>query len=159
MLSNFVVNPRIYRLGSVRVRYSNGNFITANKVRLNEITKYENSPLAAPTKKNPLYTEFSSHTNTVASMIKVYPFPENLDAVHIDYVRRPFPPNWTYIISSTGNALFNPNNLTQNFELHSSEETNLVIKILQLAGIAIKDFNLLQAAGREETKSIQLEKQ
>ena len=56
--------------------------------------------------------------------------------------------------------MYNPNAVDhKNFELHSSEETNLVVKILQLAGVAIKDFNLVQAAAQDEVKSIQLEKQ
>ena len=47
----------------------------------------------------------------------------------------------------------------QHFELHPSEETKLVMKILQLAGIAIKDPNLYQIAGAEDNKNIQQEKQ
>jgi len=47
----------------------------------------------------------------------------------------------------------------QSFELHPSEETKLVIKILALAGIAIKDPSLYQVAGAEDNKNIQQEKQ
>ena len=45
------------------------------------------------------------------------------------------------------------------FELHSSEQVELVVKILQLAGIAIKDLNLVQVAAQEENRSIQQQKQ
>ena len=44
------------------------------------------------------------------------------------------------------------------FELHPSEEKNLVNKILMLAGMSIKDIQLAQAASQEEIKSIQQEK-
>ena len=44
------------------------------------------------------------------------------------------------------------------FELHDSEQKNLVVKILQLAGVGIKDYNIVQAAGQEEVKKIQQEK-
>ena len=57
--------------------------------------------------------------------------------------------------------LFNPD-LTagwQDFELHVSEETKLVVKILQLAGVAIKDYNLSQAATQKDISKIQQEKQ
>jgi len=47
----------------------------------------------------------------------------------------------------------------QNFELHKSEENNLIEKILQLAGISMKDYTLTQATGQKEINSIQQEKQ
>jgi len=148
-----------YRLGSVKVLYSTAvNYKTVDKVQLNEINKYENSPLAAPTKFNPVYTKFATTTESVK--IKIYPSPGATDTTVVDYIRRPVSPNWTYIISSNNNALYNPNAADhQNFELHGSEESNLVTKILQLAGIAIKDFNLAQAAGQKEISDIQQEKQ
>ena len=44
-----------------------------------------------------------------------------------------------------------------NFELHRSEENNLVNKILQLAGIMMNN-ELYQVASQEEIKDIQQEK-
>jgi hypothetical protein len=152
--------PNLYRLGSVKVLYSTvgaTNYKAADKIQLNEINKYENSPLAAPTKFNPVYTKFSTVSDS--HKIKVYPSPEAGDTVVVDYVRRPVKPNWTYIISTNNDALYNASAADhQDFELHGSEETNLVIKILQLAGVAIKDFNLVQAAGQKEANDIQQEK-
>ena len=59
-----------------------------------------------------------------------------------------------------GKALYNDTNSDhQGFELHQSEETDLVIKILQLAGITLKDSVLYQVAGAEDNKNIQQEKQ
>ena len=49
--------------------------------------------------------------------------------------------------------------LSSDFDLHGSEETKLVIKILQLAAIAMKDNNLLSIASQEDIKNIQQEKQ
>ena len=153
-------NSKLYRLNAVRVKYQNQvNTKKADQVQLNEINKYENSPLAAPSKSNPMYTKFSEEG--FALKIKLYPPPNSSDSIAIDYIRRPKKPNWTYIISSSNsNALYNPNGIGhQNFELHRSEENNLVIKILQLTGIAIKDINLAQAAAQEEIKNIQQQKQ
>ena len=47
----------------------------------------------------------------------------------------------------------------QDFELHASEETELVMKILQLAGITLKDPNLYQIAATEDIENTQQEKQ
>lgn len=45
-----------------------------------------------------------------------------------------------------------------NFELHPSEESELVIKILALAGVILKDNSLYGIASGEDTKNIQQEK-
>ena len=63
------------------------------------------------------------------------------------------------LVGSNQNALDNPSATDhQNFELHSSEEANLVLKILQLAGVSIKDLQLAGVAAQEEIKGIQQEK-
>ena len=56
-----------------------------------------------------------------------------------------------------GTELYDSTN-SVNFELHPSEETKLVIKILGLAGITLKDSELYQIAGAEDNKNIQQEK-
>ena len=43
--------------------------------------------------------------------------------------------------------------------MHSAEEKNLVVKILQLAGVSMKDYGLAQLAGQKEASTIQQEKQ
>ena len=64
------------------------------------------------------------------------------------------------ISGSNSNALYNPNGIGhQNFELHGSEENNLVVKILLLAGISMKDMGLAQLAGQKEANTKQQEKQ
>ena len=56
-----------------------------------------------------------------------------------------------------GNALYNASASTD-FELHDSEETNLVLKILLYAGVSIKDPNIAQLADAKETKKLTQEK-
>ena len=74
------------------------------------------------------------------------------------YVRKPKRPNWTYIIVNN-KPLYNISaNDHQNFELHISEMTLLVKKILQLAGVSIKDYNVTQFAAQDEVKTIQQQK-
>ena len=78
--------------------------------------------------------------------------------IKIEYIRKPFPPSWTYIVVNE-KPLYNSSAADhQDFELHDSEQKNLVIKILQLAGISIKDYNVTQAAAQEEVKTIQQQK-
>ena len=53
--------------------------------------------------------------------------------------------------------MYDPNK-SINFELHASEQNNLVMKILSLAGISMKDAVLYQAAEQQDNKNIQQEK-
>ena len=149
----------LHKLGGVKVKYgTNENYINADKIQSNELNKYVNSPLAAPSKSNPVYTKYSSASDFIK--IKVLPAPiETGDSVNVDYIVKPLSPNWTYVLSGN-NALYDPNGVGhRDFQLHGSEESNLVIKILQLAGVAIKDFNLTQVAAQEEVSTTQQQKQ
>jgi len=116
--------------------------------------KTQNSPLTRATADRPIYTEVNGRIN-------IWP---NIPPVGKEYqariIRAPKTPNWTYLLANNQNALYNPNATDhQDFELHPSEETKLVAKILQLAGVSMKDYNLAQIAGQKEASTIQQEKQ
>jgi len=79
------------------------------------------------------------------------------DDVKCNYIRKPADVSWAYT-EVNGSALFNSASAV-NFELHASEETSLVLKILSLAGISIDDPSLYQIAAQEIAKEVQQEKQ
>ena len=152
-------STNFYRLTMVGVEYNGSEHIAqASEVPLKELLQYADSSLIHNISKHyPYYSRFSGSSDQLR--IKVYPFPEfnGDDVVYTSYVRIPKKPNWTYLMSGE-NALYNSSASDhQDFELHPSEETNLVIKILQLAGINIKDGSLVQLATQEEVKKIQQE--
>ena len=62
----------------------------------------------------------------------------------ITYLRLPTSVNWTYVVVNK-QAMYNASASTQNFDLHASEETNLVYKILKLAGVSSKQQDITQA--------------
>tara|TARA_B100001059_G_C17819967_1_gene577640 strand:- start:1804 stop:2802 length:999 start_codon:yes stop_codon:yes gene_type:complete len=78
------------------------------------------------------------------------------DDVKCNYVQKPTSVSWNYT-EINGVAMYNSAN-SVDFELHASEETELVFKILQLAGIAIESMDLYQVAAQEEVRNIQQEK-
>jgi len=153
----------LYRLGVVRVSYqTNPGFKQAEQVQLKDLQAGD-SPLTMWTNSRPVYVVTSLASTSPSGMynqLTVYPNPVSGDEVKVSYIKKPESPNWTYIITN-GNALFDPSPSRgfRNFQLHSSEENRLVIKVLQLAGVAIKDFNLAQLAGQKEASNIQQEKQ
>ena len=160
--------PDLYRLGTVRVDYdTEPKFVEAEQIKLSELQRYGDSPLYRWSKKRPQYTQ--STTTGGDSKIKVYPYPADstvlntsgdpLDRVLVSYVRKPTTPNWGYVVVN-GYAQYNgAPAATTDFELHPSEENNLILKVLQLSGIVMRDANLYQIVSQEEIKDIQQEKQ
>ena len=62
---------------------------------------------------------------------------------------------WGYIIVNETPVYDSLN--SQNFSLHFSEQADLIMKILKLAGISIEDQTLYQAGSQEEQQNIQQE--
>ena len=74
----------------------------------------------------------------------------------ISYIMRPPRVDWGYVIIND-KALYNDNTSTD-FELHSSEETELVYKILKLAGVNLKAAEVVQVGQTLEQTQVQQEK-
>ncbi len=141
-----------YQIDSVSIVLDSGKTIPMQRVSKRELQGISSSPLLSG---STLATNYHISNNTINFVL-----PTSLEGnnVMVELVRKPKKPQWTYVIHNQS-ALYNlyDENL-QDFELHSSEENNLVISILKLAGAAIKDVNLSQAATQEEIKNIQQEK-
>jgi len=142
--SPYFQKPReIYRLGTLETGYGEIEQVT-NKEYLN----IKLSPLAKPTLKRAVFID-------TPQGYRIYPtFTNN---VQCHYIRKPRTAKWGYNIIGE-NALWDPNK-SEDFQLHPSEENNLIVKILALAGIAIKEVNLYQIASQEDAKNTQQEKQ
>jgi len=132
----------LYRLGTLETGYGKIEQVTHK-----EYLNIKLSPLAKPTLKRAIYVD-------TPQGFRVYPtFTNN---VQCHYIRKPKNINWGYsVINDT--ALYDATT-SINFQLHPSEENNLIIKILALAGIAIKDPAMYQIALAEDNKNIQQEK-
>ena len=87
-----------------------------------------------------LYKENSINPVTTASQLKIEVIAEVPREV-----------NWGYVVVNE-KALYN-STTTVDFNMHRSEETNLVIKILELAGITINKPGLVTIAGGEEQQN------
>ena len=141
-----------YQIDSVSIVLDTGKIIPMQRVSKRELQGISSSPLLFG---STLATNYYIYKNTIN-----FTLPTSLEGsnVMVELVRKPKKPQWTYVIHNQS-ALHNLHDANlQDFELHSSEENNLVISILKLAGIAIKDVNLSQAAAQEEIKNIQQEK-
>ena len=145
-----------YRLQMVRVDYTDiSGFKQAEHVSLQDLNAHSSSPLLKNNKTYPIYTNYGTPTGN--NRLKVYPYPDqDTERVLVSYIRKPSLVQWNGV-NASGNLVYGGNGT--DFELHISEETKLVVKILQLAAIAMKDPGLLAIASREDIKNIQQEKQ
>ena len=141
-----IVAANVYRLGSIRIG-GVGESREVEEVQQRDLMYILQGPLTKPTSKRPIYVRRSSS-------ITVYP--ENVDFTYT-YIRRPSKPNWNYVIVNN-KPLYNAGT-SMDFELHAAEEPELVYKILKLAGINIKQQEVVQVAQALESAQIQQEKQ
>lgn len=157
---NFFDEPTdLYRLGTVIYKNTTTNpfgvssteSIEAERINANEFLYINSSPLTKPKNVRPV---FVANTNG----IRVYGNSEitNVAEVEFQYIKKPAKVQWAYQIVFD-EPLYDAAN-SVNFELHPSDETELVIKILELSGILIKDLNLYQVMNQEEQETIQQEK-
>jgi hypothetical protein len=150
-----------YRLGSVTVRYGNSQYKLAEEISAHELRQYLNSPLLDIHNRSsavqPVYVR--AMTSGGFERIKIYPSPGTTagDIVRVNYLRSPIKPKWAYLI--TNNKALYHDTLSQDFELHKSEESELVYRILAFAGISIQKPELTQAAISLEGSKVQQEKQ
>lgn len=128
-----------------RVMYNN---IEVEKVSQRKISALLNSNLTAPDVSYPVYT--LQETGLI-----VYPT-TILTNVTAQYIRYPKDPVWTYNSITAGQPVFNPSNaFYQDFELPLSDFAGLVVKILQYAGVSIREMEVVQAAKSEEIQDSQ----
>tara|TARA_R100000900_G_scaffold55515_2_gene45071 strand:- start:2090 stop:2794 length:705 start_codon:yes stop_codon:yes gene_type:complete len=141
----------MYMLSDVFLSFSNDEeFRAVTKIDMCDLAIIRNTPLTRPTQNRPIYY---INENTINFL------PETITGgtYNAYYIKTPVAAQWNgYNIG--GAFAYNATNSTD-FELHESEQTNLVNNILKLVGISLKDPSLFQAGQLEETKDINQEKQ
>ncbi len=107
---------------------------SVEKVSASKIKRLLGSNLTAPSLQFPAYIIQGEN-------LKIYPSTIVLpNALSSSYIRYPKEPNWTYTTLSQGTPLFNPGASDfQDFELPADYEPDLVNKILQYAGVSIRE--------------------
>ncbi len=157
---NFFDEPTdLYRLGTVIYKNTTTNpfgvssteSIEAERINANEFLYINSSPLTKPKNVRPV---FVANTNG----IRVYGNSEITDVAEVEfqYIKKPAKVQWAYQIVFD-EPLYDAAN-SVNFELHPSDETELVMKILEYAGLLIKDYNMYNVINQEEIETIQQEK-
>jgi hypothetical protein len=118
------------------------------EIQKSDLPQITSSKLTAPSTSFPIYYKEGSN---------IYILPNTISSATLDYIYKPTDPNWAFTSGATyGDMAYSSSN-SINFQLHDSEEVPLIIKILSLAGVTIKDPNLVQIAKQEEVQKINQE--
>ena len=146
----------LHRLGSIN--YNKGfNSPEIEIISARDYTEQILSPLTAPTSNFPIakykqdkITVFPTVTNTYAN-----------NDVTFNYIRKPKDVVWGYGVNTTlGNYVWDgtpgfaltpviPSTGSVNFEISSSQQTEVILSILKYTGVIIRDPQIIQAASQE----------
>jgi len=145
-INGFTPPSDLQELGSVI--YNNSEM---QRVQRNEFYNLYRSKLTKPSTTYPIYLYENGY-------IKV--FPETITSgVSINYLKFPTAVIWGFTVDSNrGNYVYN-SALSTSFELHQSEQTELIIRILEYAGIVIRDPQVIQIASQKVQQDNMNEKQ
>jgi hypothetical protein len=122
--------------------YSMGNVLfndekVAQRLDRHDFYYANQSKLTRPSVINPAYLYENK---------KIFLKPTSIvSGVKVDFVRKPKNVNWAFSIGGLGQYQFVPAT-SENFELHGSEQTEVILKVLLYAGIVIRDPQIIQTA-------------
>ena len=118
------------------------------EIQKSDLPQITSSKLTTPSTSFPIYYKEGS---------SIYILPDSISSATLDYIFKPTDPRWAFTSGATyGDMAYSSSN-SINFQLHDSEEVPLIIKILSLAGVTIKDPNVVQIAKQEEVQKINQE--
>ena len=129
---------QFYRLGQVLYQVGALDTEEAQRVDRGELYHLLSSNLTKPTTINPIYTYENNQ-------LTVYPT-SIVSGLAVSYIRKPIPPIWSF--TSGSQYVFQPTS-SCNFELHISEQVELIVRILLYAGVVIRNPEVIQVAASQ----------
>lgn len=138
-VSGFAYPTDFYSLGQITTA-EGGRTVMLDEVSHRDLTYINLSPLTSPTTKQPVYTR---HEDGIVA------YPEAVSSIRMIYVRKPLAPVWAFLDDPTGQPIYDEAN-SFDFELNPAEEFSLVYRILTLAGVTIKQQDIVQFGAQNQ---------
>jgi len=146
----------------------NSNLIYPPSVAFELVSEKEfymalHSPLTKPTPLRPIYAKNNGFFGSAPGQLNAVFISDGReigqipDVILVNWTRKPKQVEWAYVVVND-KPLYN-DNISVDFELHVSEEIELVYKILKLAGVNLKAQEVVQVGQTLEQTQIQQEKQ
>jgi len=130
----------VYKLGVVNITNGALPIHELERVTRGELYHLLSSNLTKPTSHFPVYLYEDEK-------LIVYPTSIN-SGISCDYIKKPVIPSWDFTLGLQNQYLYNAAT-SVDFEIHSSEQTELVLKILIYAGVVIKSPEIVQVAAAQ----------
>ena len=121
------------------------NTVTYNNIELQKVGRKEyyniiKSPLTKPTELYPIYLQ-------EGNSLKIEP--TSISLIDISFIKKPLDIKWNFVPDESLGIFVYSSNGTTDFDLHSSEQTEVILRILAYAGIVIRDPQIIQAASNQ----------
>jgi len=139
----------VYKLGVVNVTSGALPIHELERVTRGELYHLLSSNLTKPTSHYPVYLYENEQ-------LIVYPTSIN-SGISCDFIKKPLVPSWNFTVGLQNQYLYNAAT-SVNFEIHQSEQTEVVLKILLYAGVVIKSPEIVQVAAAQIAQENQNQK-
>ena len=154
VLGGAAVYPPNYRIGKIYAHDYEVRLVSLNDVRNSLDSQFHREAML----KSPVYIEARNPNQDIRVYDGSGPTGRLTTGVSCEVITMPGKVEWGYDVVGE-KALYNGAlTRTTHFVHHESDETELVLKILEMAGVIIQDPGLIQYADTEEMKKIQQEK-
>lgn len=153
-----------YRLGTVTYTNDRGKKIEVQRISRTDFYNTQLSSLTEASETFPVYL-YENRGNIIPAGTSLNTNVQNIlyiepssiqDNIKVDYIRKPKNVIWGFTTGPSGQYIFddtqfNPANGlgSSNFELHESEQTNVVLRVLAYAGVIIEDPTIIQVAASQ----------
>jgi len=157
--SGYSLPANLHKLSTVERFVSSTESHECEAVTKKDFRLILKSNILLPTDSNPIYIREGNKVKVFKGKATT-PFYEEVTStgsVKVNFIKQPTAVSWGFVLDTSNDALYNSGSST-NFELHGSEEPNLVIKILELAGVAMKAADVYQIGDKENIEDIQQQK-
>lgn len=141
----------VHKLGTVVYTNDFSESVELQRLTRQDFYNIERSSLTKSSKQFPTYLYENQ---------KLYVNPKSITGnLSVDYIRKPSNPYWGFTTGPLGQYIYDPaiyltspsNVITgsNQFELHESEQVNVILKVLKYAGLIIEDSTVIQVASQE----------
>lgn len=128
-----------YRLGEVVYN----DVVTVQRLQRSDFYSIQKSKMTKASETFPAYLYENDKLFIEPSTI--------ISKIVVDYLRKPNDIFWAFTVGGLGQYIYDSSTSIQ-FELHESEQTEIILKILQYSGIIIRDPQIVQAATQQIMK-------
>tara|TARA_R110002153_G_scaffold5296_3_gene24885 strand:- start:11927 stop:12697 length:771 start_codon:yes stop_codon:yes gene_type:complete len=130
-----------YKLGTPIYTPSSGFPSEIQRLSRNEFYNIQKSPLTSSTVDFPTYLYESGKLIVRPASIQ--------SGVSTSLLRAPRNINWAFTLGTVGQYIYDNSSNSVNFELNSSEQVEVITRILFYSGVIIRDPQIIQVAAQE----------